>query len=156
MEKIIEIDLLETDDFFETYNRKKVSRELINYLISEGQSLKKEDKVKIVVNDLMNEDIDCVKLIKKGLRQEYEVCYQRHQNICIKQLIYLICGVDILFLSTLIDSAIFREVVVIFGWVLLWSMFELEIFSDVDSKKRRNVLKKLLDSEFEEKEGKKQ
>jgi hypothetical protein len=41
MEKIIEIDLLDTDSFFETYNRKKVSRELINYLISEGQNLKK-------------------------------------------------------------------------------------------------------------------
>ena len=150
MEKIIEIDLLDTDSFFETYNRKKVSRELINYLISEGQNLKKEDKVKIVINDCMDEDIDCIKLIKEGMKQEYDICYKRHQNICIKQLIYLICGIDILFLSTLIDAEIFREVVVIFGWVLLWSMFELEIFSDVDSKKRRIILKKLLASEFEE------
>ena len=38
MEKVIEIDLLDTDSFFETYNHKKVSKELINYLISEGQS----------------------------------------------------------------------------------------------------------------------
>ena len=152
MEKVIEIDLLDTDSFFETYNRKKVSKELINYLISEGQSLKKEDKVKIIINDCMDGDIDCIKLIKEGMKQEYSICYKRHQNICIKQLIYLICGVDILFLSTLIDAEIFREVVVIFGWVLLWSMFELEIFSDVDSKKRRIILNKLLDSEYEERE----
>lgn len=150
MEKIIEIDLLDTDYFFEMYNRKKVSRELINYLISEGQDLKKDEKVKFIINDSMGENINCIKLIKEGLKQEYDICYKRHQNICIKQLIYLICGVDILFLSTLINSEIFREVVVIFGWVLLWSMFELEIFSDVDSKRRRIILKRLLAGEFKE------
>ena len=98
----------------------------------------------MVINDCMDGDIDCVKLIKEGMKQEDNICYKRYQNICIKQLIYLICGIDILFLSTLIDAAIFREVVVIFGWVLLWSMFELEIFSDVDSKKRRIILKKII------------
>ena len=32
MEKVIEIDIKNENDFFETYSRKKVSKELINYL----------------------------------------------------------------------------------------------------------------------------
>lgn len=152
MEKIIEIDLFDSDDFFETYNRKKVSRELINYLVSEGYSIKKDDKIKLVINDSMNEKINCVKLIKEGLKREYDICYKKHQMICLKQLIYFITGVAILFMSTLINEEIFSEVVLIIGWVLIWTMAELEIFNDVDSMRKRKTLKRLLNSEFVENE----
>ena len=148
MEKIIEIDLLDSENFFEQYNRKKVSRNLIDYLISEGDNIKFDDTVKIIINDSMGENIDCIKLIKEGLKQEYDMNYRRHQRICLKQVIYLLFGILFLFLSTRINLDIFKEVIVILGWVLIWSMFELEIFSDVDSKKRRKTLKKILDSEF--------
>ena len=35
MEKSIEVDIFEKNDLFERYNRKKVSKSLINYIIEE-------------------------------------------------------------------------------------------------------------------------
>ena len=150
MEKIIELDLLHSDSFFEMYNRKKVSRELINYLISEGYNINKKEKIKIVINDSMVGNIDCVKLIKEGLKNEYDICYKKHQIITLKQMLYFIVGVIVLFISTVIHEKIFSEVILIIGWVLIWTMAELEIFNDVDSMKKRKILKRLLNSEFVE------
>lgn len=64
------------------------------------------------------------------------------------QLIYLVVGVLIIFLSTLINGEVFREVTLICGWVLIWATVELEIFSDIEGRKRRKKLKKLLNSEI--------
>lgn len=152
MKKVIEIDIKNESDFFEMYSRKKVSKELINYLVEAGSDLKKDDTVKIVLNDFAERNIDCDKLIKEGLKAEYDITYKRQRRINLKQLTYLIFGVIALFISTLIMEVILREVLVIFGWVFIWYVFEFEIFSDVDIKKRRWILKKLLESEFEENE----
>ena len=43
---------------------------------------------------------------------------------------------------------IFKEIILIGGWVLIWEMIELEIFSDVKEKRKRIILKKILNSEF--------
>lgn len=152
MKKVIEIDIQNEADFFETYSRKKVSKELINYLVEAGNDLKKNDTVKIILNDFVEKNIDCEKMIKEGLKAEYDITYKRQKRISLKQLTYLVFGVGTLFISTLIMEAILKEVLLIFGWVFIWYVSEFEIFSDVDIKKRRSILKKLLDSEFEENE----
>ena len=100
----------------------------------------------------MNEKINCTKLMKEGLKRGYNICYRRRQTIMLKQLIYLVVGAIILFLSTLINSETLKEIVLIFGWVLVWTMVELEMFNDVDNKKKCKILKKLLNSEFIENE----
>ena len=152
MEKIIEIDIQNENNFFETYSRKKVSKELINYLVESCNDLKKNDTIKIILNDFAEKNIDCEKLIKEGLKNEYDITYKKQKRINLKQLTYLVFGVATLFLSTLITEVILREVLLIFGWVFIWYLFEYEIFSDVDIKKRRRILKKLLESEFKENE----
>lgn len=152
MEKVIEIDIKNENDFFETYSRKKVSKELINYLIENCNDLKKSDTIKIILNDFAKENIDCEKLIKEGLKYEYDITYKRQKRINLKQLTYLVFGIVTLFMSTLIMEVILREVLLIFGWVFIWYVSEFEIFSDVDLKKRRRILKKLLESEFKENE----
>lgn len=44
----------------------------------------------------------------------------------------------------LINGKVFREVTLICRWVLIWATVELEIFSDIEGRKR----KKLLNSEI--------
>ena len=63
-------------------------------------------------------------------------------------IIYLIIGVAIIFIYTLLKQSIAKELVLISGWVFIWSVVELELFSDSESRKRRIILNKLLLSEF--------
>ena len=148
MEKSIEVDIFEKNDLFERYNRKKVSKSLINYIIEETPDFRKEDKLKIIINSKLDESIDYKNLIKQNLNDEYVRSFRKHLHIGIIQFLYLIVGVIILFISTLIDGEVFREVVLICGWVLIWAMAELEIFSDMEGRKKRRTLKKLLHSDF--------
>lgn len=147
MEKIIEIDLLELDDLLERYNRKKVSLSLIEYIIKQTPNFKKNDNLKIIINTKIK-DIDCVSLIKGGLKEEYNNNLKKHFYNDIIQIIYLIIGVAIIFIYTLLKQSIAKELVLISGWVFIWSVVELELFSDSESRKRRIILNKLLLSEF--------
>ena len=58
-------------------------------------------------------------------------------------------GVMFIFLSTKIDdSTIWKEVLVILGWVPIWEMMEVELFPDAAERKRRKAIKKLLKCEI--------
>lgn len=148
MEKIIEIDLFEEKDLLEKYNRKKVSKKLIDYIIESASYFEKKDSIKIIINNHIIGNELCIDLITEGLTNEYNKSLKNHFHTNIIQIIYLIMGFIILFLSTLIDAEVFREVVLIGGWVLIWAMIELEIFSDMEGRKRRRLLKKLINSEM--------
>ena len=148
--KVIEIDITNNEDLYEKYNKKVVSKDLINYMIESIPHFNKSDKLKIVINNSTSEKINCTKLIKDGLNNEYNKSLLKYHKTNIVQLIYLIIGIIALILSTLINGTIFKEIILIGAWVLIWEMIELELFSDTQEKKKRIILKKLLDSEFEE------
>lgn len=148
--KVIEIDITNKEDLYEKYNKKVVSKDLINYMVESIPHFKKSDKLKIVINNSTNEKINCTKLIKDGLNNEYNKSLLKYHKTNIVQLIYLIIGIIALILSTLVNVTIFKEIILIGAWVLIWEMIELELFSDTQEKKKRIILKKLLDSEFEE------
>ena len=137
MEKIVEIDVNSYDDLFERYNRKKISRDLIGYLITNTPKLRKDDKLKIVINNNMKENISCSELIKRELDAEtvrVEAQY-KHNTLIIASFV----GIEIL-----------NEVVVIGAWVLIWEMVEIEMDDDVSNRKKKNILKRLVASDFEE------
>ena len=153
MEKIIEIDIAYEQDLCEKYNTKIVSNDLINYIINSIHHVKKSEKIKIIINNL-TERQDCIILIKEVLKREYGKSYITYHKNNLIQIIYFLIGVIALILYSIIKYTIFKEIVLIGAWVLIWEMVELEIFSDVKEKKKRIILKKLLDSEFIEKKVK--
>lgn len=150
MEKIIEIDLLEPDYLYEKYNHKKVSKELIDYIINMSLEFDKNDSFKIILNNYLEDSQDAVSLIKEGLNNAYNKSYQLYLRTGLIQAIYFIAGIITLSLSRIIPSSVIREVVLICGWVLIWTMVELEIFSDASEKHKRKILKKILNGEFVE------
>lgn len=152
--KIIEIDITNEEDLYERYNKKIVSKELINYMIKSVPHFTKKDEIKIVINNSMKGKCNCTNLIKDGLKYEYEKSLSKYYKTNIIQLIYLIIGIIALIVSTLIKGTIFKEIILIGAWVLIWEMIELELFSDTLEKRKRIILKKLLASEFEEKYSK--
>ena len=68
------------------------------------------------------------------------------------QLIYFIIGIISIFLTLLIHIDVIDEIILIGGWVFIWSAIELEITSDFNELRKRKIIKKLLKSEIEEKE----
>lgn len=153
MEKVIEIDLFNKDDLYEKYNKKNVSRDLIDYLVKTAMFFDKKDKIKIVFNASLNENVDYITLLKNTIKEEYNYSLRKHHYNNIMQVIYLFVGILILFLSNILDnSVIFKELLVIGGWVLIWEMIELEIFTDLEEQRKRKILKRLLNSEIIERD----
>lgn len=150
MEKIIEVDIDNVDDLFEMYNRRKISRELIRYLVESVPKMTKNDTLKVVINNNLTEDIYCSELIKKALDTEIKSNDYKFMYSNKRQLIYFILGVLALLIATLINIEIIKEVILIGAWVLLWDMVEIEIGDDINNRKRKKKLNGLLAADFEE------
>jgi len=152
MEKIIEIDIENKAALLEKYNKEKASINLIEYIIKQAKLVDKKEKIKIVVNKDRKIEEDCKKLIINGLKDEYiRSKYKYHANN-IKQIYLLILGAILLFISTRIRAdVIWKEILLISGWVPIWEMVKIELFPDIEGRIKRRVIKKLLESEIIEK-----
>lgn len=151
MEKIIEIDLLNKEDFFEKYNYTEVSKDLINYIIKKAFMNRKAKKIKIILNNNFKID-NMTNILKEGIQKEYNLSYKHLKYNNVIQLVFIILGVFSLFIASLLkNSAILNEIVVIGAWVLLWETIDLELFSDTEERRKRKILKKLLTCEIIEK-----
>ena len=147
MERVIDIDIVEFKYLYEKYNKRKVNSNLITYLIKCIPYFTKKDNFKIRVNNFLG-DIDCVSLIIDGLTKEYNDCNFRQDSNNIIQIVYFLLGVVILFLSTLINEVVLKEIVLIGGWVFIWAIVESEISSELELRKKQRRLRKLLESEW--------
>ena len=150
MKKIIEIDITNKSDLLEKYNQKIVAKELIYYLITESSKIEKNDTIKIIIHTQIKEQLDCISLIKEGLQLEYNQNIRKFHHNNLKQITFLIAGIIALFTSTLIDITILKEIILIGGWVLIWEMVESEIFEDMNNRKKKRIIQKLLNSEMTE------
>lgn len=150
MEKIIEIDLHDKYDLVEKYNENKISNELIKYIIKEAIPIRKNEKIKIVINVKCNTiNRDCKEFLKEGLIEEYNKSIQEHKITDIKQICLLILGIIFLFLSSNINNeVIWKEILLITGWVPIWEVIDLELFSNTKGKGKIKIINKLLNSEI--------
>ena len=148
MEKILEIDLDSTEDLFECYNKKKVSRDLIQYMVDAIPRLKKNDTLKVVINNRIKGNVKCAELIKKAIDDACARNDFRFHLTNMKQIWFLILGVIALLVASIVDWEILKEIVIIGAWVLLWDAVEIEIVDDIINRKKKKALEKLLSSEF--------
>lgn len=151
MKNNIEIDLNNKAHLLDKYNDEKVSYELIKYIIHQAEAIKKKEEIIIIINKKCKIDEDCEKLIKEGLKEEYNRSLEHYHENNKKQLFFLALGAILLFLSTLIQESIWKDIVIISGWVPIWKMVEIELFPDVYGRRKRKTIRKLLGSEIIEK-----
>lgn len=152
MEEIIEIDLNDKYDVINKYNEKKVSHEMLDYIIKQARTIKKNKRIKVIINKKCCIDRDVTKMIKEGLKEEYNRSLEKRARNNIKQIIFLFLGIVFIFLSTLIpEQGLWKEILLITGWVPIWEMIEVELFPDVEGRIKRKVITKLLNSEILEK-----
>ena len=99
MERIINIDIVSENALFDKYNKVKVNKDLINYLLREIPYFTKADNFKIRINNCCS-DIDSIPVIVDGLKQEYDEGDFRYDKNNFIQIIYFLLGVFILYLSS--------------------------------------------------------
>ena len=152
MEEIVEINIKNKQDLVSKYNEQKLSDSLLKYILKETMHIKYGKNIKIVINKKceINEDIE--KIIKNGLEDEYNRSIENRNRTNEKQFIFLLLGILFIFLSTLIPSVVWKEVVLITGWVPIWKMLEIELIPDVYARRKRMIIKKILKSEIEVKD----
>lgn len=144
--KKLEIDITTKDSLYEKYNKKKVSQDLIDYIIENTKVLPRKEEIKIIINNKTEKE--CKNLIKEGLEDEYKKSMRLYHKNNKTQLNYFLLGVIILFISTQMNIEIIKEMLLIGGWVFIWSMIEIELFKDIRGKRKRRLLKKIINSKI--------
>ena len=104
MEKNIEVDLSNDEDLLEKYNENKISKEMLEYIIEQAMFINKNQKIKIIINKKYETNRNITKMIKDGLKDEYNMGIRERHDNNMKQLWLLVLGIIFLFLSTLIEE----------------------------------------------------
>ena len=150
MEKVIKIDLLNENDILNIYDEDKLSNNLLEYIIKESLYIKKNDKIKIIIDNKCNTKIKYKDMLINAFKDEYKHNLKIHNRTNIIQLILFIMGIFFIFLSYQINNEIWKEIFLISGWVPIWEMIELELINDVKDRKRKRILLKLINSKIED------
>lgn len=146
MEKVIEIDILSTEDLYERYSQKEVSGNLINYIVNKTIGIGDNTVLKLIINS--NLKVDLENIMKDAFCLQYQNTVIEHKRLNLTQILYLVLGIIAFVISTFVTSEILREIILISSWVLIWDMVETEIFSEVNSRKKEKALKRLLSCEI--------
>lgn len=149
MEEIIKIDLNNKNDLIDKYNDENISEDIIEYIIKKAKRIPKYKRIKIIINKKSDINRDSVKLIREGLKDAHNRSIHERDYNNMKQLTFFCIGVFFIFLSTLIEKkGLWKEILLITGWVPIWEMIEVELFPDVYGRRKRRIIKKLLNSEI--------
>ena len=147
MNKEIEIAITNEEDLYDKYNKNYINDDLIQYIIKKAVELKSVSNYKIIITSTLKNDIDYEELIKEGLRKEYIKSYDKHNINTRFFFFYLISGITLLIISRILNSTvIFSEIFLIGGWVLIWKVIELLLFTNFEENLKRKLLKRLLNS----------
>lgn len=150
MEQQIKIDLNKEEDLIEKYDNNLVNHQLIEYILKKSFYINKEEPIKIVINNKINTNIFIREKIIEGLQLEYSLKIKEHYRNNLIQFLLLLLGITFLFLSSFFgEDVIWKEVMVIGGWVPIWEMVRIELFDESKIRKTKRLIKKLIKSEFE-------
>jgi len=150
MERVIKIDINSEEHLLEKYDTSIVNHQLIEYIIKKSLYFDKEDTIKIVINNKCNTNVFIREKIIEGLKLEYSLKIKEHYRNNLIQFLLLLLGITFLFFSTFFgEKLIWKEVMVIGGWVPIWEMVRIELFDESKIRRIKKLIIKLIKSEFE-------
>lgn len=150
MEKTININVNTNEDILEKYDKEKVADELISYLLERTKYLKKKDTVKIIIKNKTDlEDNEIKKLIIGGLKEDYDESVRLNKINDYKEILFFLIGLAFIILSGYLkNNFTIKELLSIGGWIFIWETIEMELVSDSFEKRKRMLLKKLINSKY--------
>ena len=141
MEREIIIDINNHYELVEKYNDNKISQDMIRYIIKEAMLIKSYDSIKLIINKKFNIEKNVTEMIKVGLKEEYQRNLEQYQLNNKRQLFFLCLGFILIFMALMIPQRnVFKEILLISGWVPIWEIMELELYPDAYSRKKRKTI----------------
>ena len=148
MKEII-VDIKDESYLLENYSNSKVNRLLLEYIINAVWYTKMDEKFVIKINNYINGDLNIQTLIKESFSAEIEKLNNERRRNNLLQICLLVIGIIFLVLSQIVAiDFIFSELFIIIGWVPIWEAIDIELFKDSKNKRKRIIIKKILDSEI--------
>lgn len=125
MKDIIEITLKHREDYINKFNKKRISKELNDYIIEEcrGIDLKNNIELHINTNFKMNEEEknNLVDMIRENYGLDIRDIEELLKKLYIVNVIMIFLGILLLVIWFVILSIpILSEFVLIVGWLLIW------------------------------------
>lgn len=149
MEKIVTIDIQNEEDLVGIYDSNIANYNLIDYILKKTLYTNKNDKITFIIHNKCNTTLPIKDIIINGLYLEYEYLIKEYKKNTLLKIALLFLGLFFLFLSTiLVKESIWHEFLVIAGWVPLWEMIDIELFSDSKNRRKKHIIEKLLNCEF--------
>lgn len=137
----IEINIKNKNELYEKYNQKMIASDFVDFVVSQVKEYSSDITLNFSVS-LTQEDENA---IKEAFQKDYERCNNAYKHNNVKQAIFIMLGLILLLWSLLLQHYyIVSEIFIIAGWVLIWETLDIEIFRDPQNRKRRKILKNLL------------
>lgn len=150
METTIKIDILNEKEIISKYDEDDINQDLIKYILSKAKIIKRNKKIKVLIKNKSNLDIELINKIKSGLVKEYDNLSRIHYDNNRMQFILFLIGFLVLLVASFVnDKSIWNEVLIIIGWVPIWKAVNLELINDFKYRQNKRVIKRVLKSKFE-------
>ncbi len=139
----IKLFIKSEEELYESYSE-HLNKSLIDYLIEE--TMFKNDIV-IEVNTNVNiNNLDM--LIKNGINSYYDNLILKDRFYDTKQIFNTIAGIILLILSSVIKVDIFRELLIIAGWVAIWDVIDYTFNKNMENHRKKKTLKRLMNAKI--------
>ena len=149
----INIALEKDTKIFNPYNKKQLSDELNNYIYSscKGTPTKKNIKINIIYNEEIKEEEK--KEIIGPIRSNFGIDIKENKlhfkYDLLLELLLILIGTILLILSKILNKTyIFKELISIFGCVMIWEAAYNFIFQDIKTTIENKRLKKLTEAKI--------
>jgi hypothetical protein len=146
MERVVNIDINDKHDLYETYNDNYLNKNLLDYLIRYSSSFKKNDQIVIIIDNNATWKRNFESIMKQSLQHERERLKLQYRDMNIKQLIWLITGSLIIMISTFLPPSAMQEILLVLGSVPIWEAVSIELFKDTEVRKKIKTINLLMNS----------
>lgn len=147
----IELVINDKEEFCNSFNNKKLSSDLGNYIYNESLIFNRNESFQINIKtkfDLAkNEKNEIVDMIREyfGLRIRETINYYKFNRI--KKILLFLLGIILITISHFVsvnNEFLISEVFLIIGWVAIWEVFDNILLVETKKKFKLNRYKKLV------------
>lgn len=153
-ENIIEIKLKSKQDYINTYNDKKLSYELSNYILEESKSIATKQKIKFIITSsyemTKEEKEEFVDMLRENFGTDVSEIMNINKKETISNLVALLIGIFLMVIYCIDYKTIFiKELILIIGWGFLWEATYNFFFKGIETRLKITRRKQIISSKIE-------
>ena len=153
-ENIIEIKLKSKNDYTNTYNDKKLSYELSNYILEESKSIATKQKIKFIVSSSYEmteeEKEEFVDMLRENFGTDVSEIMNINKKETISNLIALLIGIFLIIIYCIDYKTVYiKELILIIGWGFLWEATYNFFFKGIETRLKITRRKQIISGKIE-------